>query len=205
MSYVSISNADRQPDLDYKATVYHGIDLRQFTLKTDPGKYLLFFGRISHDKGTREAIEVARRTNQPLVIAGIAPEEQYFEQEVKPFLDGRQIKYVGNAGPEERDRLLGGASALLHLINFDEPFGLAPVEALATGTPVIAIARGSMPEVIKDGTTGFLVKNIDEAFNAVGKINMIDRAACRQYVAEKFSVEKMVEGYLRVYREILQS
>lgn len=203
VAYVSISNANRHPYLKYAATVYHGIDLKQFTLRTDPGKYLLFFGRISHDKGAREAIEVARRTQLPLVMAGITPEKQYFAKEIKPFLDGQQIRYVGNAGPAERDRLLGGALALLHLINFDEPFGLSPVEAMACGTPVVAIARGSMPEIIKDGATGFLVKTMDEAVSAVGRINTIERVVCRQHVADKFSVEKMVEGYLRVYREVL--
>ncbi len=110
---------------------------------------------------------------------------------------------MGSAGPRERDRLLGGALALLHLINFDEPFGLSPVEAMACGTPVIAMARGSMPEIIKEGATGFLVKTLDEAVRAVGRINTIERAACRRHVADKFSVEKMVEGYLRVYREVL--
>ena len=205
VAYVSISNANRHPDLKYAATVYHGIDLKQFTLRTDPGQYLLFFGRISRDKGAREAIAVARRTQLPLVIAGITPEKQYFAKEIKPFLDDQQIRYVGSAGPRERDRLLGGALALLHLINFDEPFGLSPVEAMACGTPVIAMARGSMPEIIKDGATGFLVKTIDEAANAVGRINTIERAACRRHVADKFSVEKMVEGYLRVYREVLAS
>ncbi|MFH1353749.1 MAG: glycosyltransferase family 4 protein [bacterium] len=204
-AYVSISNANRHPDLKYTATVYHGIDLKQFTLRTNLGQYLLFFGRISRDKGAREAIAVARRTRLPLVIAGITPEKEYFAKEIKPFLDGRQIRYVGNAGPAERDRLLGSALALLHLINFDEPFGLSPVEAMACGTPVISMTRGSMSEIIKDGATGFLVKTIDEAVDAVGRIKTIERAACRRHVADKFSVEKMVEGYLRVYREVLAS
>jgi len=136
--YVSISNADRHPDLDYVATVYHGIDLESFTLRTEPGDYLLFFGRMHPDKGAREAIEVARRSGMPLKMAGIIQDRAYFEQEVAPFIDGRQIQYLGSVGPADRDRLLGGAYALLHLINFDEPFGLSVVEAMACGTPVVA-------------------------------------------------------------------
>lgn len=204
VAYVSISDADRHPDLKYVDTVYHGIDLKQFTLRTEPGRYLLFFGRISRDKGAREAIEVAKKTNLPLVMAGIKPEEQYFEQEIKPWINGQQISYVGNVGPAERDRLLGGALTLLHLINFDEPFGLSPVEAMACGTPVISIGRGSMPEIIKEGMTGFLVKSLEEAVGAVGKINTIDRSLCRRHVEDNFSVEKMVEGYLRVYHEVMK-
>ncbi|HBE90765.1 MAG: glycosyl transferase [Candidatus Andersenbacteria bacterium RIFCSPHIGHO2_12_FULL_46_9] len=203
VAYVSISTADRHPELKYAATVYHGIDLNQFTFKSEPGQYLVFFGRISHDKGAREAIEVALQTKLPLVLAGITPEKKYFEEEIKPLIDGQQIRYVGNAGPKERDRLLGDAIALLHLINFDEPFGLAPVEAMACGTPVIAMTRGSMPEIIKDGATGFLVQTLEEAVTAVGRIKSIDRETCRRHVADNFSVEKMVEGYLGVYQKLL--
>ena len=203
VAYVSISNADRRPELKYAATVYHGINLEQFSLRINPGKYLLFFGRISRDKGAREAIEVAKQTNLPLVMAGITPEKEYFEQEIRPFIDDKNVTYVGNVGPKKRDKLLGEALALLHLINFDEPFGLSPVEAMACGTPVIAIERGSMSEIIKDKTTGFLVHSLEEAVQAVRKIDDIDRNACRSHVQNNFTVARMVEGYLEVYRQLL--
>ena len=165
--YVSISEADRHPDLTYAATIHHGIDLSRFTFGAGDGGYLLFLGRIHPDKGTAEAIEVARRAGLPLVIAGVVHDADYYRRSVEPHLDGHAVTYVGAVGPEERDRLLGGAVALLHLIDFDEPFGLAVVEALATGTPVIARARGSMPELIRPGVTGFLVGDVDSAVDAV--------------------------------------
>ncbi|NMB41703.1 MAG: glycosyltransferase family 4 protein [Firmicutes bacterium] len=201
--YVSISDADRSPELDYIATVYHGIDLENFTLRFEPGEYLLFFGRIHHDKGAKEAIEIARRTNMKLVMAGIIQDNAYYEQEIEPFVDGKKIQYIGSVGPEERDKVLGRAYALLHPINFNEPFGLSVVESMACGTPVIAFPRGSMPEIIENGVNGLLVSNIDEAVAAVGNIKDIDRRGCRQNVEERFSTERMVEDYLKVYRRIL--
>ncbi|MDQ7039915.1 MAG: glycosyltransferase family 4 protein [Rhodothermus sp.] len=202
--YVSISNADRHPDLDYVATVYHGIELESFTLRTEPGDYLLFFGRIHPDKGVREAIEVARQSGMPLKMAGIIQDQHYFEQEVAPFIDGAQIQYLGSVGPVERDRLLGGAYALLHLINFNEPFGLSVVEAMACGTPVVARPRGSMPEIIRDGETGVLVHTVEEAVAALPRLRRLDRAKIRAYVARRFSRARMVADYLRVYEEVLR-
>jgi glycosyltransferase involved in cell wall biosynthesis len=202
--YVSISEADRHPKLDYIATVYHGIPLEEFTLRQDHGDYLLFFGRIHHEKGTSEAIEVAKRSGMRLLIAGIIQDQKYFDEEVKPHLDGSRICYLGSVGPEGRDELLGRAYALLHLINFDEPFGLSLVEAMATGTPVIARPRGAVPEVIQDGVTGFLVDTVEEVVEVLPKVQELDRARIRRHVEEHFSSRKMVEGYLRVYQEILQ-
>src|SRR5690349_9380533 len=144
---VAISASDRRSDLDYAATTHHGIPLEEFTFQPYPGDYLLFFGRIHPDKGAREAIAVAQRTGQKLILAGIVQDAEYFRTSVEPFLDGQRIRYVGSVGPGERDALLGGARALLHLIGFDEPFGLSVIEAMASGTPVIAYARGSMPEL----------------------------------------------------------
>lgn len=201
--YVSISEADRHPSLEYVATVYHGIPLGEFTLRREPGDYLLFFGRIHPEKGAREAIEVARRSGRKLVLAGIIQDEEYFREAVAPFVDGDQVRYVGSVGPGERDALLGGAFALLHLIRFEEPFGLSVVEAMATGTPVIAFRRGSMPEIILDETTGFLVESVEAAEKALPRVAGIDRAACRAHVQSRFSAERMVDDYIRVYRQIV--
>lgn len=201
--YVAISNADRHPRLDYVATVYHGIPLEEFTLRREAGDYLLFFGRIHHDKGAREAIEVARRSGERLIIAGIIQDRDYFAREVEPFLDER-IRYIGSVGPERRDELLGGAKALLHLINFNEPFGLSMVEAMACGTPVIATPRGSVPEIIEDGETGFIVRSVDEAVEALSQLPSLDRARIRAHVERRFSRERMVENYISVYEEVLR-
>ncbi len=204
---VAISAADRRVDLDYAATIHHGIPLDEFTFRADPGEYLLFFGRIHADKGAREAIEVARRTGHTLVLAGIVQDADYFRSAVEPFLDGKQIQYVGSVGPAERDALLGGALALLHLVRFDEPFGLSVVEAMATGTPVIAFQRGSMPELIDSGRNGFLVApgDIEGVVSAVGRLGELDRHAARLHVERSFSAERMVDDYLGLYQRIVAS
>ncbi len=201
--YVSISNADRHPDLNYIATVYHGIPLSEYQFCPAPDDYLLFFGRIHNDKGTYEAIQVAQRVGMPLIIAGIIQDEEYFRTKVAPYVDGQRIKYVGPVGQPRKSELLGHARALLHMINFDEPFGLSVVEAMACGTPVIAVQRGAMPELIDDGATGFLVAGWEEAVETVNKIESIDRAHCRAWVEERFSSDRMVDDYLTVYRKIL--
>jgi glycosyltransferase involved in cell wall biosynthesis len=201
--YVAISDADRRPDLHYAATVYHGILLDEFTLREAPGDYLLFFGRIHPDKGAAEAIQVARRAGRRLLLAGIIQDQAYFEREVAPYLDGEQIHYLGSVGPDRRDALLGGAYALLHLINFDEPFGLSMVEAMACGTPVIATRRGSVPEVVAEGLTGFVVAGAEDALAALPSVRELARPRIRDYVAEHFSCERMVDGYIRVYEEVL--
>lgn len=201
--YAAISEADKSPKLDYIATVPHGIDLESFKFRPEPDGYLLFFGRIHHEKGVHECIEVARKTGMKLILAGIIQDAAYFEKEVRPWLDNETIRYVGSAGPEERDALLGGALALLHPINFDEPFGLSVVEAMACGTPVIAINRGSMPEIIRDGETGFLVRDIDEMTSRVPQAGDLDRRCCRHRVEARFSVDRMVTDYIRVYERIV--
>ena len=200
--YVSISNADRSPELKYLATVYNGLDTANFTFNENPEDYLLYFGRIHHDKGTAEAIEIAKKSNRKLLIAGLVQDASYFDQKIKPELNDH-ILYIGNAGPEKRNKLLGKAAALLHPINFEEPFGMSVAEAMLCGTPVIAFNRGSMPELIQDGKTGFLVKNIDEAVQAVKKIGLISRTDCNKWSGANFSDTKMVNNYYNLYQQIL--
>ena len=199
--YISISDADRHPDLIYLATIHHGLDLAEFTFQPRAGEYLLFFGRIHPDKGAADAIRVARAAGRPLVLAGIVQDRAYFEREVEPQL-GTDVRYVGPVGPRERDALLGGALGLLHLIHFNEPFGLSVVEAMACGTPVIAYPRGSMPEVIADGVSGILAPDEAGAMDAVGRLDAFDRLAVRAH-AERFSVAHMVDAYLDAYCRVL--
>ena len=149
--YVSISDADRSPDLDYIKTIHHGIDMNQFDFQPLPDDYLLFFGRIHHDKGAREALEIARACNKKLILAGIIQNDAYYSQFIEPYLDNNNVFYAGSVGPDQRNQLLGKASALLHPINFNEPFGLSVIEAMACGTPVIAFNKGSMSELIENG------------------------------------------------------
>ncbi len=201
--YVSISDADRHPGLDYSATIHHGIPVEEFPFCGDPGRYLLFFGRIHPDKGAAEAVQLARQADLPLIIAGIIQDRAYYDRAVAPYLDNDRIKYIGSVGPAEKGALLGGARALLHLINFDEPFGLSVVEAMACGTPVIACNRGSMPELILDKETGILLEHPEEAKAALALLKDIDRRRCRAHVRDNFSVETMVKRYLELYRQII--
>ena len=201
--YVSISNADRSAELDYLATVYNGIDTKHFKFNDQPDDYLLYFGRIHHDKGTAEAIGIAKKSGRKLLIAGLIQDEHYFKEKIEPQLNS-QIVYLGNAEPAQRESLLGNAYALLHPINFNEPFGMSVAEAMLCGTPVIAFNRGSMPELIKHGKTGFLVNNIDEAVDAIDLVKTIKREDCCEWSRSKFSCEKMVEDYLSLYKKILK-
>jgi glycosyltransferase involved in cell wall biosynthesis len=165
----------------------------------------VFLGRIHPDKGVAEAIAVARAVGLPLVIAGIVHDREYFAREVEPSLDGDHIRYVGSLGPHDRDELLGGALALLHLVRFAEPFGLSMVEAMACGTPVIGFRRGSVPEVIDEGVTGFVVDDVAGAIDAVRRVAALDRRKVRAHVAERFSRDRMVDDYLRVYELVTAS
>lgn len=201
-NYVSISNANRHPLLTYLGTVYNGLNTTSFDFNAHGGDYLLFFGRIHPDKGTAEAIQIALKSKRKLFIAGIIQDEHYFKDKIEPFLSD-QIVFVGSAGPLQRNELLGGAYALLHPINFAEPFGLSVAEAFLCGTPVIAFNKGSMPELIEDGKTGFLVNSVDEAVSATTAIKKIDRKYCRDWAVQKFSKEKMVEDYLALYHQII--
>ena len=165
--YVSISNSDRSPELDYIATVYNGINADEFIFNFESSEYLLFFGRIHPEKGVYESIQIAKQSKRKLIISGLIQDKEYFDRKVKPYINDDDIVYLGNSGPEERNKLLGAAFALLHPISFEEPFGLSVAEAMFCGTPVIAFNRGAMPELILDGKTGFLTNTIEEAVEAV--------------------------------------
>ena len=201
--YVAISDADRHPSLDYAATIHHGIPLADFAFDADGGDGLLFFGRIHPDKGAAEAIAAAQATGRTLDMYGLIQDADYHARDVAPHLSG-QIRFHGPVGGTERIRALGQARAMLHLINFDEPFGLSVIEAMACGTPVIANRRGSMSELIDHGVTGFLVDSFDEALAAIECARDIDRAACRRAVAEHFSVERMADRYIELYESIIR-
>jgi glycosyltransferase involved in cell wall biosynthesis len=202
--FVSISDSDRAPGLNYVATVYNGIDLGLYPLRESGGGDLVFLGRIHPDKGVHLAIEVARQSGMPLVIAGIIQDEVYFREQVQPHLDGRQIRYIGPVDVRGKNELFARARALLHLNTLPERFGLVLVEANAAGVPVIAMDRGSCREVIKEGRTGFLVDNVDEAVRALELTGEIDGAVCRERVQRLFSIETMVRAYERVYATIFE-
>ncbi len=201
--YVAISDADRHADLRYAATIHHGIALADFPFDPVGGEGLVFFGRIHPDKGTSEAISLAVATRRALTIAGIVQDWKYFDRELRDRIDGATVRFLGPVGGTQRARTLGSARALVHLINFDEPFGLSVIEAMACGTPVIARRRGSMSEIVEHGVTGFLVDSFDEAVAAVARIDEIDRRACRAAVAERFTVARMADGYLALYDSIV--
>lgn len=206
---ISISYAERQgcPELNYIANVYNGIRLEHFDFSERGGDYLLFIGRICPDKGADLAIEAARRAGLPLIIAGIVPggQEDFFETKIRPWIDGKQIQFVGEVGPPERNRLMGGALALLHLIRAPEPFGLVMTEAMACGTPVIGFGRGSVPEVVEHGKTGFVVHTMEEAVAAIGRLPEIRRSDCRKRVEAHFTIDHMVDGYEQAFEAFIRS
>jgi glycosyltransferase involved in cell wall biosynthesis len=204
--YVSISDSDRAAGLHYDATIHHGIDLSGFEPVADAPAdgHLVIFGRIHPDKGTADAIEIARRAGRRLVICGPVQDAEYFAAQVEPRL-GPDVEYRGSVGPADRSRILGGAAVLLHPIAFAEPFGLSVVEAMACGTPVVAFRRGSMAEVIDDGVTGFAVDDLDAAVAAIPLAAALDRAVVRATAERRFGVDRMVDAYLAVYQRILGS
>jgi len=202
-AFVSISDADRSPDLDYLATVYHGIEFSDLPLGPG-GEDLVVFGRIHADKGTADAITIARACGRRLLIAGPVHDRDYFESRVLPEVDDDTVVYLGSIGPADRARVLGGAAALLQPIGFAEPFGLAVVEAMACGTPVVAFRKGSMPEVVDEGLTGFVVDDVESAVAAVARTAGLDRAAVGARARERFGVDRMVAGYRAVYERLLE-
>jgi glycosyltransferase involved in cell wall biosynthesis len=202
-AFVSISDADRVPELAYAATIHHGVDTSALPFSATAGDGLVCFGRIHPDKGTAQAIEIARRSDCPLVLCGPVQDQRYFADEVEPHIDGDRVRYLGSVGREERADVLGAAGCLLHPIAFAEPFGLSVVEAMLCGTPVVAYDRGSMPEIVDDGVTGVLAHDVDSAVGAVRRATGLDRAACREAAERRFSADRMVDDYLEVYERLL--
>ncbi|WP_436527410.1 glycosyltransferase family 4 protein [Actinoplanes sp. HUAS TT8] len=201
--FVSISDSDRSPELDYVATVHHGVDVSGLPFRADGGDDLILFGRIHPDKGTDLAIEIARRAGRRLVICGIVQDRAFFEERIEPQIDGDRVVYLGSVGPDERGTILGSGAVLLHPIRFAEPFGLSVVESMICGTPVVAYRKGSMPEVVDEGVTGRLVDGVDEAVAAIDEVARLDRGVCSARARERFSADRMVEEYLAIYRKIV--
>ena len=203
---VSISDAQREPlpGGSWLATVYNGIDLSLFNLHPDPGKYLAFLGRISPEKRPDRAIEVARALGMPLKIAAKvdAVDKEYFEHVVRPHLSNPLIEFVGEVGDKDKDEFLGNAYAYLFPIDWPEPFGLTMVEAMACGTPVVAMDCGSVSEVVEDGVSGFISRSFPELIDSVARARLLDRAGCRAYVEARFSASAMADGYEEVYRQV---
>jgi glycosyltransferase involved in cell wall biosynthesis len=200
--FVSISDADRSPALNYLATVYNGIDLALYPPRTQRGEDLIFIGRIHPDKGVHLAIEVAKQSGRRLLIAGILQDETYFRNQVLPHVDDEKICFLGPVNVEQKNELFARAFALLHLNTIPERFGLVLAEANAAGVPVVAMDLGSCREVIEDTVTGFLVDSVAEAVEALQRVSTIDDDACSMRVRDRFSIATMVEGYERVYARI---
>ncbi|MCX7592908.1 MAG: glycosyltransferase family 4 protein [Fischerella sp.] len=207
--YVSISYSQREPrlGLNYVATVYNGIDVNAHEFHPQPEEppYLAFVGRISPEKGTHIAIQIAKQAGWRLKIAGKVDivDKEYFERQIKPLIDGKQIEYLGEANHIQKNALMGGAVATLFTITWREPFGLVMVESMAAGTPVIAMNLGSVPEIIANGRTGLICNSIEECVDAIHKVAELNRYACREHIEKHFSVQTMVDGYEAVYQQVL--
>jgi glycosyltransferase involved in cell wall biosynthesis len=207
--YISISNSQREPQLDLNcvSTVYNSIRVsdHKFFPQPDEPQYLAFLGRMSPEKGPHHAIEIAKRVGIPLKMAGkIDPvDEQFYNEEIAQHVDGEFIQFLGEANHEQKNNLMGRAYATLFPITWREPFGLVMIESMAAGTPVIGIEMGSVGEVISNGVSGFVCQNVDECVDAVAKVANIDRQSCRDYVAHKFGVQAMTNGYEAAYQAII--
>jgi glycosyltransferase involved in cell wall biosynthesis len=206
---VSISNSQRNPLpwINWQGTVYHGIPANLYELRQNHDTYLAFIGRISPEKRVDRAIEIAKRANIKLKIAAkVDPvDRQYMETKIRPLLDHPLVEFLGEIGEEEKPEFLGHALALLFPIDWVEPFGLVMIEAMACGTPTIAFRQGSVPEIIDNGVTGFVVENIDECLAALAKVQHFDRARCRRVFEERFSASRMAADYLRTYERVIDA
>ena len=202
--YCSISDADRDPGLPYLATTYNGIDPATFTFVDRPGDYLLFLARFHPEKGAHLAIEIARRAGVRLKIAGIPHDTAYFDEQIAPHVDGDAVVLLGHVRGAQRDEVLGGALALVHMTTRPERFGLTLIEAMACGTPVLGAAMGSVPEIVVDGTTGFVCPDIATAVARVPLLPALSRRACRDHVETTFSTERMIGRYAVAYRAALE-
>jgi glycosyltransferase involved in cell wall biosynthesis len=200
---VSISDAQREPLpwANWVATVYHGLPEDLYRLNENPRDYLVFVGRIAPEKRVDRAIEIARRTGRKLILAAkvATVDQDYFDSEIRPMLDSAPVEFIGEVNEFEKQDLLGHAAALLFPIDWPEPFGLAMIEAMACGTPVIACRRGSVPEVVDEGVTGYVVDDVDQAIEAVDRVASISRAGCRARFEERFTASRMARDYLGVY------
>jgi len=203
--FISISNNQRKPapDLNYAATIYNGLNLNLFPFSEKPKNQCLFLGRLLPRKGVAEAIQAAIRAKEKLIIAGSPNEGKYWKEKIKPCLKGKNIKYVGSVPYKKTHKYYGKSKVLLCPLRWEEPFGLTFIESMACGTPVIAFDRGSAREVINDGKTGLVVKNIEEMIEAIKKIDQIKREDCRKWVEEKFTVERMVSEYEKIFYKIV--
>ncbi len=208
LPFVSISNFQRgpMPWLNWRGTVYHGIPDDLYHFRDGPGKYLAFLGRISPEKGVDHAIEIAKRVGMEIKIAARVGtgDRAYFEAVIKPLMKDPLVEYVGEIGDEQKEEFLGNASALLFPIDWPEPFGLVMIEALACGTPIIAYRQGSVPEVIDEGKTGFIVEDLEDAIRAVKQVSSISRKSCRQAFEDRFSASRMGQNYLHIYSKLIE-
>lgn len=202
--FVSISNSQRKncPNLNYVRTIYHGIDIKKIPFGNKPKDYLVFFGRIHPDKGVKEAIEIAQKAKKKIIIMGSHGEDDYWKKEIKPKIDNKRVIYKGFLSQKEVFKIVKDALVFLFPLQWEEPFGLAVIEAMACGTPAIVFNRGSMPEIIEQGKTGFIVNSLKEAVEAIEKVDKIKRENCRKWVKEKFSVEKMINEYEKLFYQI---
>lgn len=209
INYVAVSKNQKRSasGVNFIKTIYHGLPIEKYSFNQNPKDYLLWLSKVAPNKGPAEAIEIAKRTGENLILSGNILEEysDYFEYRLRPLIDGKQIQFVGAADFEKKIELLKNAKAFIFPVKRPEPFGLVVIEAMACGTPIITYKVGAMPELIKDGKTGFLVENQEEMIKALRKIDQIDRVACRRHVARKFSLRKMVNKYEALYNKILKN
>jgi glycosyltransferase involved in cell wall biosynthesis len=206
---ISISNAQRQPLpwANWEATIYHGLPNDLFVFQPNQGKYLAFLGRISPEKRVDRAIEISKRVSMPLKIAAKVDrvDRRYFKREIEPLLSQSHVEWVGEISDQKKNEFLGNAYALLFPIDWPEPFGLVMIEAMACGTPVIAYDRGSVPEVMEDGVTGFIVQHVDEAAKAVNRVSNLSRSRCRDVFERRFAVGRMASDYVEVYKRLIDN